>query len=523
MTDIDKKKLYCLEKQNFNYFDVDNEFFLIDSENLYNVETKFYGYSIQENGIYESDNLTEKAVSGLDGCGAYVYVEVKNGKINIQQDFSGSYGIYLYQSGGYFVLSNSFFRLLGYLKTRVMLTLNRNYANYMFVEDLASLSCLETPVNEIRLVNKNAFAVIDIKEKSIGFKYINYKEDSVFIDSAEGMAILDNWFRRWTVFFRNLRKHTDQINVSLSGGFDSRLTFLLALQSGIDLNGINVNSIKDVLHTHVDDYKIASEIADYYGFRLNNINAIEDSGGVKLNDDGSSSEPAINYSLEDIMNIEFYTKMAFHKELFFRHHKCETKKYFISGAGGESVRAYFDGDAQEFIDVYCKKAERYPRKIANEIAESVTGVIQSVYDTMQEHYDLADDGSNKYTYYLHRDARYNIHFGKWAVEDYCYNAYTLSPLLDPEFRKLKLSIPGFTDNNLLMSVIYARYCPKLSEFPFDGGRSIKQETIEYARKISLKYPGGGYTGLRYRRGIQGVSCDNKRRSSFRISCERSGK
>ncbi|MCI8991536.1 MAG: hypothetical protein HFG80_02225 [Eubacterium sp.] len=476
------------ETESKNYFHVEDEFFLIDSDHFQNVKTKFYGYSVQKNGIYENDNLTEAAVSGLDGCGSYVYVEVKGGTISIRQDFSGSYGIYLYHKENHFVLSNSFFRLLEYLKTRVLLSLNRNYANYMFVEDLSSLSVYETPVNEISIVNKNAVISINTERKTIAFDYVDYQEDSVFPDSAEGMEILDRWFQRWTVLFRDLRKYTDQLNVSLSGGFDSRLTFLLALQSGIDLNGIRVNSVKDTLHTHVDDYRIASEIADYYGFRLNTINAIEDSGGVLLNDDGSFPEAAINYSLEDIINIELYTKMAFHKELFFRHHKCEAKKYFISGAGGESVRAYFDGTAQEFIDVYCKKAQRYPRNIADEISKSVTEVIADVYETIREKYRLEDDGSNRYPYYLHRDARYNIHFGKWAVEDYCYNSYTLSPLLDPEFRKLKLSVPECTDNNLLMAIIYARYCPELLNFGFDKGRSIQQETIEFARTINKKFP-----------------------------------
>ncbi|MBR6712324.1 MAG: hypothetical protein IKI76_04925 [Selenomonadaceae bacterium] len=47
-----------LEKNSVNYFDVEKEFFLIDSDNLLQVRPKLYGYSIQRTGIYEDDDLT---------------------------------------------------------------------------------------------------------------------------------------------------------------------------------------------------------------------------------------------------------------------------------------------------------------------------------------------------------------------------------------------------------------------------------------------------------------------------------
>ena len=39
-----------LEKNSVNYFDVEKEFFLIDSDNLAKVKTRLYGYSIQATG-----------------------------------------------------------------------------------------------------------------------------------------------------------------------------------------------------------------------------------------------------------------------------------------------------------------------------------------------------------------------------------------------------------------------------------------------------------------------------------------
>lgn len=61
------------------YFNVEQEFFIIDSDNLQDVKTKLYGYSIQDTGIYEDENLTEAAVKNLNGCGAYVYICTQGG------------------------------------------------------------------------------------------------------------------------------------------------------------------------------------------------------------------------------------------------------------------------------------------------------------------------------------------------------------------------------------------------------------------------------------------------------------
>lgn len=74
LTQFDK-----LQRGSINYFDVEREFFLIDSDNLRQVRPRMYGYSIQAGGIYEDDNLTADAVANLDGRGAYVHVDVLDG------------------------------------------------------------------------------------------------------------------------------------------------------------------------------------------------------------------------------------------------------------------------------------------------------------------------------------------------------------------------------------------------------------------------------------------------------------
>lgn len=71
----------------FSHFNVEQEFFIIDSDNLRDVKTKLYGYSVQDTGIYEDENLTEVATRNLNGLGAYVYICTQGGGGNYTARF----------------------------------------------------------------------------------------------------------------------------------------------------------------------------------------------------------------------------------------------------------------------------------------------------------------------------------------------------------------------------------------------------------------------------------------------------
>ncbi len=89
---------------------------------------------------------------------------------------------------------------------------------------------------------------------------------------------------------------------------------------------------------------------------------------------------------------------------------------------------------------------------------------------------------------LYRNTRARYHFGKGAVENYFANIIGLNPLMDSNLNKLKSYSKDCRDTNLLITLIYVRYCPKLLDFKFDKGRKINDSTIDFARKISGNYP-----------------------------------
>ena len=470
--EVRMKRSYVMDSttKQKNYYNIDNEFFFIDSNNLDSVKTRFYGYSIQDTGIYEEANLDEQAVAGLDGCGCYIYVKADDNEITIQQDFNGSYGIYLYETGGgYFALSNSFYMLAEHIKEDHALTLNKDYCNHILCDPLASLSYQETPVCEIKLIDKDLDMVIS--NNTIQYRQRDYKENSIKLDSEEGIKVLDQWFYRWTTLFRNLKLHTNNISVDLSGGFDSRMTFMLMAESGIDLNEIRVNSINNELKTHKEDYRIASEIAMHYGIELNRE---------------LEQNRKLFYSLPDIINLSFYTKMAFHKEMYFKTSLKENREYKVTGGGGEAVRAHWNVTGSDFLNQNMRFANKYPSS-KTEMEKSVCRIIESGYEYVKEKYTILEDESKLYPLALYREARCREHFGKSYVEDYFSNSIVLSPLIDPLIRSLKLDEPDCKDDNLLFALIYTRYSPYFLTVGYEGGRSIERSTVEYAKMIHSNF------------------------------------
>lgn len=463
-----------LEKNSVNYFDVEKEFFLIDSNNLAEVKTRLYGYSIQATGIYEEDNLTEDAVANLDGRGCYVYVEAKDGKITIKQDLNGCWGIYLFRHGDYFALSNSFFRLLDHIKYCYLLTVNRDYCHQLILNDLCSRSYSETAVNEIQVVERNAILYIDIETKNLETELIDYRENTVPLDSEEGIATLDSWVEFWSSVLRGVAQNTKFLVADLTGGFDSRVAFVAALHSGIDLNKMRIFSIKSTRHTYKDDYEIATQITEHYGSKVNQ--PLPKSNSLCL-------------SFSDVWNNHFYGIQPFHNSsVLFAGQKAMDKRYKLTGYGGETIRTYWQMSPKKYLDRQKRITRNYQSFLSSELFHSLETITNSAFRAIREKYKIEDENCEDIPHYLYQETRCRHHFGKFSLCSYFGNTISLSPALDPLLRTLKLNTPECLDSNLLITFIFARYAPDLLMFPFDSKHSIKPETIACAKKINEHFP-----------------------------------
>ena len=443
----------------------DDEFFIIDSNELDGVNTNFYGYAIDNENIITNENFDGDI--GLITQGAYIYIKKLDDNIFIYQDFEGSYGIHIYRNGDYFCISNSFFKLVDYLKEKhYPMSLNKDCADTLLLSQYSSPIYRQTLINEIEVLPRNYVVCIDLKSEKISFDIINFDEKSIPINSQEAMDILDDWFLRWTSLFRKLKSQTNNITVDLSGGYDSRMSFVLVLGSNIDLNQINVFSFNDGVHTHDEDFAIASEIASYYDFKLNNMS-------------NSENERYYFEEIETPLNICFYTKLGFHNQMYYSLFKNKEFNYRITGHAGENIREY---QSITPISEYLSMAE----EISQTLIEPTQRILDYNVENVIKDFEGIYNDDIELGIYTESVMRY--HFSKHSVENFLVNTITLNPLNDPSLYKLKRSDENCLDKDLLMCLIYLRFWPEIMNFRFGSGHHINEDTLNYAKEIISKYP-----------------------------------
>ena len=129
-----------------------------------------YGYSVSEYGIL-TDNYYKQIgeYKEPEPLGAFIMIRKEGKYIIINQDFYGSYGLYLYENkkDHYFAISNSFLMLEEYLVGKQKFSLNKDFADNFIISDLCTYSIGETLIKEIKELPSNAFLIIDIKKKKI--------------------------------------------------------------------------------------------------------------------------------------------------------------------------------------------------------------------------------------------------------------------------------------------------------------------------------------------------------------------
>ncbi len=449
------------------------DFFIIDRDHLDQVKTKLYGYLLDETGITSGSEYSGEIPSS-DDCGAYVIVRRLEDEITIEQDFFGKYGLYLFESEGYYAISNSFLYLVDYLKHRYPLSMDTEYADYLLVSDLVSTVCGRTMIREIRLLDRNSSVHISLRDRTLTERINVPPIRSVNLDSEEGIRILDRWYDRWTRLFRNVINETSNISADLSGGMDSRVCLMLLLGAGVDLNKVNFISFDDDRHTHREDYSIACQIAEHYGFRLNDVSMLRTKRCYFTKEDALFMSLSVSLGFSKMMNV-----------LFGRFRET---RYRITGAGGEGIRGFWEMPVDDYVKMRRNSLRKLPKNVQKRYGDALEHCLRNSMAFLAGKYRIMEQNAHELPQIMHMEEWVRNHFGKDAVETGLVNDIKLSPLLDKDLQILRQTSDDCSDNLLLLSVIMNRYCPDLLQFSYDGGRCIAPETLEYGAQIAASYP-----------------------------------
>ena len=428
-----------------------------------------YGYSISKNGIL-TDNYYKQIgeYAEPEPQGVYIMIRKINSEIIINQDCHGSYGLYLFENKdtNYFAISNSFLLLEEHLIGKQNLSLNKDFADNLVISELCSFSLQETLIKEIIQIPINSYIVINIEKKDLKMNSINYSENSIPLESKEGMKIVDKWISKWGYIFRSLIKQTDNVESDLSGGFDTRTLLAILLNSGIEMNSLMINSYLNKVHGHDEDLIIAKNISSYYGFNLNDL---------KLD------YRATKWNSKTTLLCTLYSKLGFHKEFYLKNKFFNKPLFILSGSGGEDLRGSPGYPVYEYLK---HLSTRDIKDNKEKLFNSSMSLLNRSVELLKKERIFNNDYEIAHSLYSKIVER--NHFGKAALQLFMKNMYLIQPLMDPEIRKIKFEMNGNTTHDLI-AYIYLKYAPDLIGFPFQGNRTLNSESVKKAQILKKKF------------------------------------
>ena len=390
-----------------------------------------YGFCVSRKGIltnnyYHKRNYNEDPVPQ----GTYVFIRKIGNEIRINQDFQGGFGIYIYKNkiSQYFALSNSFILLEEYLSEKQKITFNKNFADELLLSSFCAASIHETLINEITKLPSNAAIIISIKEKIFKIDYLDYLENTIPLESEEGLKIIDNWVDKWGYIYRSLKKQTDNMSSDLSGGFDTR---------GLNINNILINSLNNNYLDHPVDFMIAQNISSELGFELNKF---------QLDDNNTM------FNIKDAIDCFLYSKLGFSKTSDFNNRFFTKPRFYFTGCGGEVIRGKPMAPIHKYIDAYLSKSKFFKQN-SNELYNSLNKILNRSILLLTKNKKYYNDYEISADFYAKGCMR--NHCSKVSVYDFLFNIYYICPLLDPDIKKIKYDIKDKPQE--LISYIYIRF------------------------------------------------------------------
>jgi len=433
---------------------IDNEFFILDSNNLQNTKTKLYGYLINDDVLFNED-IDNNSIIGENG--AYIFVKKYSETITICQDFNGSYNLYFFELDEYFAISNSFLKLEEYLKEKYELSFNENYAKSLLSTISSSFAYDETLINEIKLIPKDTKININLKNNEIDFERIN--ENQIILNSVEALNNLDNWYTQWIKIFRNLKIKTNNISIDLDGSLTSIIQLSLLLNSNINLDKIIFNTKNS--YNNYENNSITTKLIETFSIETNtllNINK-KDYDDIKTPIDNS-----------------FYTKLGISKEVNFETSYFEEPFYLITN-DEKTYDSYKNELLENYIESEVNKSEKYSANYKDIVQKYLFDNINKV----QKHHKIYDFNSIELTHKFFQDTKNRNHMGKNCVESYLANKILLNPLNDSIFNQIM--VENGQDSKLLKYLIILRYSEDLIDL-LKVSSDFDEDIVKLAQEIN---------------------------------------
>lgn len=473
---------------------IEKNFFVFDSNNLRNVQSHMYGFTLSKEGILTNNYYKKiKKYKEPEPNGVYILIRRTKNEIKINQDFYGSIGLYLYENKvtGYFAISNSFLLLEEYLIGKQNFSLNKDFADDLIIEQLCTPSINETLVKEITKLPSNIFIKINIKNKEIKYYDIDYKENTIPLYSDKGLKIIDKWVDKWGYIIRSLKKQTDNFYSDLTGGFDSRIVFAILLNSGVKLNDILIHSSEDKLYVHEEDFKIANNISSKLGFKLNNF---------KMDKKGSL------FNIKDSISCTIYSKLGFHKEFYLQKKFLHKPLFHITGDGGELIRGNPGKSVKKYMESLSSNCMQIKEQ-QNEFQDATIRLCNRSIELLKQRKSYKNEF--EITADLYYRGRTRSHFGTESYENFIANKFYLQPLIDSDIRQIKYNLNDNLSHDLL-AYLYVRFAPELINFPFQGKRFLNPESVKKVKYLNRKF---GFYEKKYD-FKENFYIDKKRKSPF---------
>lgn len=428
--------------------------------------SRIYGYVLMNDGtVYNNcivDDIDEKSILH----GGYVLLAHTDKGIEISTDPHGMGMIFYYFKDGYYAISNSLYQLINFLNGKFELTINYEYRDlYMYTNTITTISYTDTFFNEIKILpsNKRIFCKGEL------FKIKENKEHPLLsLDSDAGFAYLDVWSKKWISIIRSLHNSGAQISVQLSGGFDSRLILSLFIASGINMNDINIQSSTSM----TEDYAIAKEIANYYGFMLNGK---ESSFGYSL------ASEKVKFDLNNL------TRFLLHKEFHSHHlyHDYFKPVFIFTGYG--NMRGWFNDSDKKYLPFLLRNPHA---EITDSFRASLDRICERIFSDTYERFQGKVERGKNFLNYIYNLTRGRVNYGSAVIAGAIQNQCLLSPILD--LTKINPLFAGNDDYDLLFCVIYHKLAKELINFKFDKQRKISEKTKEKAYMLCNSYNDSNY-------------------------------